>query len=103
MVTTEPTAGGLPRPGDLRLWGPGAPTGPGLFMQSMLQVTGLEHAARKRRPMDVHPPSHGSSSSCFTATGNEIPDAGLVPARISFGQTRKRGAGTRNRGNGARD
>ena len=57
-LATGPTAGGLPRPGDLRPWGQGAPagpTGPGLIIHSVLQVTGLEHAARTRRPMGVHP------------------------------------------------
>ena len=34
------------------------------------------------------------------AAGNEIQDASLAPARISFGPTRMRGAGTRSRGPG---
>ena len=34
------------------------------------------------------------------AAGNETPDAGLAPARISFGPTRKRGTRTRKLGNG---
>ena len=34
------------------------------------------------------------------AAGNEIQDASLTPARISFGPTRKRGAGTRSQGPG---
>ena len=38
--------GRLARPGDLWPWGQGAPTGPGLIIHSVLQVMGLEHAAR---------------------------------------------------------
>ena len=106
-------------------------------MHSVLQVTGLELAARTgRRPVGGHPLL---PSSFLAAAGNETPDAGLAPARASlsvthlqliseslgpgmrpgaeaagneksdadlaparicFGQTRKRGASTRNRRNG---
>ena len=50
----------------------------------MLQVTGLELAARTRRPVGVHPLL---SSSCLAAAGNETPDAGLAPARASLSVT----------------
>ena len=55
VVATAPTAGGLTRPGYLLPWGRGAPNGPGMIIHSVAPVTGLEHAARTRRLMGVHP------------------------------------------------
>ena len=54
------TAGGLSSPGwpgDLRPWGQGAPTCPGLMIHSVLQVTGLkpEQHVPARAVVDVHP------------------------------------------------
>ena len=116
--------------------GPRDTTSSGLFIPRVLQVAGLAHAARRRRPKGIHPllllpvsrqlgtrhwtparlrlgPAQPVSLSQLdirvtgpgvlpgaAAAGNETPGTSQAPARISFGRTRKRGAGTRRWNNG---
>ena len=54
-------------------------------MHSVLQVTGLELAAPTgRRPVGGHPLL---PSSFLAAAGNEVPEAGLAPARAGLSVT----------------
>ena len=80
LVAAGPTDGGLPRPGDLWPWGQGSLTGSGLSIHSLLQITGLQHAASTRLPW-AFTLFFASLSHC---NGNETldggVDAGLAPA-----------------------
>ena len=62
--------------------------GPRSIVHRVLQVTGLELAARTGcRPVGGHPLLQVLPSSFLAAAGNEIPVAGLAPARAGLSVT----------------
>ena len=83
LLSAEPTACGLPRDYVLRPWAKGPRRVPGSMIFSVLQVTGLELAARTRRPVGFHSLLSSSCESCLAAVGNKTPDASLASVRAS--------------------